>query len=225
MKKFIAIAGNIGAGKSTLVTMLAVRLGWRPFYEPVTQNPYLEDFYEDMHTWGFHSQVYFLIHRIRTHQELTGHATSAIQDRSVYEDAEVFARNLYHQGFIQERDFGTYWELYRVLTAFLPPPDLVIYLRASVPALLNHIAQRGRPYERQITTDYLSQLNELYEKWVSGFNLCPLLIIPADDLDFVDNTTHFELIVKKVEEKLTGKDVVIVSPDDVHMIDSCLNDH
>jgi deoxyadenosine/deoxycytidine kinase len=215
MKKFVAVAGNIGVGKSTLVGMLCRRLGWEPFYEPVTDNPYLPDFYQDMQTWAFHSQVFFLTHRLRAHRKLIDHPTSAIQDRSVYEDAEIFANNLYRQGQISDRDYATYHELYQVLSEFLPPPDLVIYLRASVPTLLRRIQRRGRDYEQEINPDYLAQLNELYETWINSFGLCPILTVPADDLDYVEHPGHLDLIVDKVQEKLTGKDEVIFEPADI----------
>jgi deoxyadenosine/deoxycytidine kinase len=215
MKKFVAVAGNIGVGKSTLVSLLCKHLDWQPFYEPVAENPYLADFYSDMRTWGFHSQIFFLTHRLRIHRQLLDHPTSAIQDRSVYEDAEVFAFNLYQQGSIQERDYGTYRELYEVLTEFLPPPDLVIYLRASVPTLMARIAQRGRDYEKQITSIYLDQINQLYEAWIAKFSLCPVLTVPADDLDYVANSGHLDLIVEKVQEKLTGKEEVIFDPEEM----------
>jgi len=215
MKKFVAVAGNIGVGKSTLVAMLGEHLKWQPFYEPVAENPYLVDFYRDMRTWAFHSQIFFLTHRLRAHRQLLDHPTSAIQDRSVYEDAEVFACNLYQQGLIDERDYGAYRELYQVLTEFLPPPDLVIYLRASVPTLIDRIKHRGREYERQITPEYLSQLNQLYEAWISRFSLCPVLTIPADDLDYVAYPSHLDLIVRKVQDKLMGKEEVIFDPDEV----------
>jgi deoxyadenosine/deoxycytidine kinase len=209
MKKFVAVAGNIGVGKSTLVTMLCQKLGWQPFYEPVTENPYLADFYADMQTWAFHSQIFFLTHRLRMHRQLLDHPTSLIQDRTVYEDAEVFADNLYRQGLIHARDYSTYHELYEVVTEFLPPPDLVVYLRASVPTLFSRISSRGRDFERQITAEYLGQLNDLYEKWISGFSLCPVLTVPSDDLDYVANSSHLELIAAKVQEKLTGKEEVV----------------
>ena len=215
MKKFVAVAGNIGVGKSTLVGMLCRRLGWEPFYEPVTDNPYLPDFYQDMQTWAFHSQVFFLTHRLRAHRKLLDHPTSAIQDRSVYEDAEIFANNLYRQSQISDRDYATYHELYQVLSEFLPPPDLVIYLRASVPTLLRRIQRRGRDYEQEINPDYLAQLNELYETWINSFGLCPILTVPADDLDYVEHPGHLDLIVDKVQEKLTGKDEVIFEPADI----------
>ena len=215
MKKFVAVAGNIGVGKSTLVAMLCEHLKWQPFYEPVAENPYLIDFYRDMRTWAFHSQIFFLTHRLRAHRQLLDHPTSAIQDRSVYEDAEVFACNLYQQGLIDERDYGAYRELYQVLTEFLPPPDLVIYLRASVPTLIDRIKHRGRDYERQITPEYLNQLNQLYEAWISRFSLCPVLTVPADDLDYVAYPSHLDLIVRKVQDKLMGKEEVIFDPDEV----------
>jgi len=209
MKKFIAVAGNIGVGKSTLVEMICNRLDCQPFYEPVTENPYISDFYKDMHTWSFHSQIFFLTHRLRIHQELVRAAGSVIQDRSIYEDAEVFAHNLFIQGTLSERDYTTYRSLYRTLAEYLPPPDLVIYLRASVPTLLKRIALRNRDYERKIAPEYLAHLNDLYENWINHFTLCPVLTVPADDLDYVAHPPHLELIASKVQEKLTGKEEVI----------------
>jgi len=215
MKKFVAVAGNIGVGKSTLVTMLCDRLGWQPFLEPVVENPYLADFYRDMRAWSFQSQIFFLTRRLHAHRQLLDHPTSVIQDRSVYEDAQIFARNLFLRGLMAERDYQTYCDLYTVLTELLPPPDLVVYLRASVSTLVNRIARRGRDYERQITREYLSQLNDLYEAWVGNFNLCPILTIPADDLDYVAHSTHMDLIVSKIQEKLTGKEEVVFDPQEV----------
>lgn len=215
MKKFVAVAGNIGVGKSTLVTMLCQRLEWQPFYEPEGENPYLADFYHDMRAWSFHSQIFFLTRRLRMHRQLIDHPTSAIQDRSVYEDAEVFCCNLYRQGLMDERDYGSYRELYRVLVDFLPPPDLVVYLRASVPTLLDRIQNRGRAYERQISADYLEQLNQLYEEWIAGFSLCPVLTVPADYLNYVVHPGHLNLVVRKIQEKLTGKEEVVFDPDEV----------
>lgn len=211
LKKFIVVAGNIGVGKSTLVTLLSRSLGWQPFYEPEGENPYLADFYRDMRQWAFHSQVFFLARRLQTHRQVLDHPASAIQDRSVYEDAEIFAANLYRQGAMTDRDYHCYEDLYRGMTAFLPPPDLVIYLRASVPTLLDRIALRGRNYEREISADYLALLNELYEEWVCSFSLCPVLTVPADDLNYVSRPAHLELVVRKVQEKLTGKDEVVFS--------------
>ncbi len=144
MKKFVAVAGNIGVGKSTLVERLCLKMGWEPFYEPVTENPYLADFYKDMDAWSFHSQIFFLTHRLQSHYNLSQHPNSVVQDRSVYEDAEIFAQNLYLQGHIQTRDYQTYRDLYKTALRFLPPPDLVIYLRASVSTLMKRISNRGR---------------------------------------------------------------------------------
>lgn len=215
MKKFVAVAGNIGAGKSTLVRLLCERLNWQPFYEPEADNPYLPDFYEKMKRWAFHSQVFFLTHRLRIHQQIIDYPNSVIQDRSVYEDAEVFAQNLFNQGQMRARDFETYWELYQVLTRFLPPPDLVVYLRTSVPVLKERIEARGRQYEMKIKEKYLTQLNDLYEVWVSNFNLCPVLTVPTDDLNYVKHSGHLDLVARKVEEKLTGKEEVIFEPEEL----------
>jgi len=215
MKKFVAVAGNIGVGKSTLVEMLCVRLGWEPFYEPVTENPYLEDFYKDMSVWSFHSQVFFLTHRLRSHYKLGQHPSSVVQDRSVYEDAEIFAYNLFLQGHINQRDYQTYRDLYETTSRLLPPPDLVVYLRASVPTLMNRIKRRGRDYERTITPEYLHGLNNLYEQWIDNFTLCPVLSVPADDLDYVSHSGHLRLIVEKVQDKLTGREEVVFEPDEV----------
>lgn len=214
-KKFVVVAGNIGVGKSTLVKLLCARLKWKPFYEPVTENPYLADFYRDMQAWSFQSQIFFLAHRLRIHRKLVDHPTSAIQDRSVYEDAEVFACNLHEQGLMSERDYATYRELYEVLTAFLPPPDLVVYLRASVETLLERISLRGREYEREITPDYLARLDALYHRWLSTFTFCPVLTVPADDLDYVAHPAHLDLVVRKVQEKLTGKEEVHFDGEDL----------
>jgi deoxyadenosine/deoxycytidine kinase len=215
MKKFVAVAGNIGVGKSTLVSMLCENLGWTPFFEPVAENPYLADFYRDMQLWAFHSQIFFLTHRLRAHHQLAQYPSSVIQDRSVYEDAEIFAHNLFLQGHIRPRDYQTYRELYLTVIEFLPPPDLVIYLRASVNTLTQRIAGRGRDYERAIPEDYLSSLNSLYNTWIANFTLCPVLSVPADDLDYVAHPGHLELVVSKVQEKLTGKEEVIFHPEEV----------
>jgi deoxyadenosine/deoxycytidine kinase len=172
-KKFLAIAGNIGVGKSTLTGMLAGKMGWEPFYEAVDDNPYLADFYKDMRTWSFHSQIFFLTRRLRHHRQLLDHPGSVVQDRSVYEDAEIFARNLYEQGNMTDRDYDSYHELYRVLTEFLPPPDVVVYLRASVDTLLERIRKRGR------------------------------------------DGGHLDLIIAKINEKLSGKDEVVFLKEEI----------
>lgn len=208
-KRFVAIAGNIGVGKSTLTELLSKRLDWEPFFEAVDDNPYLADFYDDMERWSFHSQIYFLSRRLRHHWQLLKRSNSVVQDRTVYEDAEVFARNLYQQGLMADRDYHSYCELYEVVTTVLPPPDLIVYLRASVPTLQERIRKRGRSYEQSISPAYLQQLNGLYEEWIGRFSLCPVLSVPSDDLDFVVNDRHLELITEKVFERLHGQEEVI----------------
>ena len=192
-KYFVAIAGNIGVGKSTLTQLLTDRLGWEPVYEAVDENPYLADFYADMPRWSFHSQTFFLSRRLQQHFDLLQHGQSVVQDRSVYEDAEVFARNLYLQGHLSERDWHTYYDLFRTLTLLLQPPNLVVYLKASVPALLDRIAQRGRDYEQGMAPAYLERLNDLYEQWIAGFTLCPILVVETDHLNYVQPVSYTHL--------------------------------
>jgi deoxyadenosine/deoxycytidine kinase len=208
IKKYIVVAGNIGVGKSTLTRMIADGLGWEPFFEPSEANPYLADFYTDMQRWSFPSQIFFLSRRLRHHRQLSLHPETVLQDRSVYEDAEIFAKNLFRQGQMTERDYRCYRELYEVLIELLPPPDLVVYLRAGVDTLLARIAQRGRDYEQHMPRAYLEQLNGLYEEWTAGFALCPMLTVPADNLDFVKHPEHLALIVSRVQDKLQGKEVL-----------------
>lgn len=207
-KYFIAIAGNIGVGKSTLTTLLSREMGWEPFYEAVDDNPYLADFYQDMRTWGFHSQIFFLSRRLHHHYQLMQRPNTVVQDRSVYEDAEIFACNLYRQGLMSERDYASYRELYEVVCALLPPPTLLIYLRASVETLLGRIATRGRDFERNISGEYLAQLNALYEEWVAHFTLCPILTIPTDGLDFKRYQEHRCLVFDQIRAALHAQDVV-----------------
>ncbi len=209
MKQFIAVAGNIGVGKSTLVELLSQRLGWEPFIEGVVDNPYLADFYADMASWSFHSQIFFLSRRLRDLRRLMDFPKTVVQDRSVYEDAEIFAKNLYRQGLMRERDWMCYLELYQALTELLPPPALVVYLQASVATLQQRIALRGRDYEKKIVPDYLAQLNTLYEEWIANFSHCPVLIVPADRLDFVGNDDHLRLVLMKIQEKLRGDQLVL----------------
>ncbi len=209
MKYYVAIAGNIGVGKTTLTRLLSARLGWEPFFEAASENPYLADFYRDMSAWAFHSQVFFLARRLHHHRQLLAHAGSVIQDRTVYEDAEVFASNLHRQGYLSERDWCCYRDLYDALVTLLAPPDLLIYLRASVETLAERIARRGRDFERTLSPTYLAQLNELYEAWIASFRLCPILTIPADDLDFVRTPAHLDLIIARVEDRLRGREEVV----------------
>lgn len=205
MKKYLVLAGNIGAGKSTLVGLLAERLGFRPYYEPVAENPYLTDFYADMGRWALQSQLFFLTHRVKTHRALMDDPCSVVQDRSLYEDAEVFARNLREQGALSGRDWSTYRELYTTVADLLPPPDLVIYLRASVPTLKRRIAKRGRDFEASIPDEYLAGLNRLYEEWIEGFDRAPVLVVPGDRLDFVEESADFRAIASTIAERLRDK--------------------
>jgi len=208
IKRYLIVAGNIGVGKSSLVELLCRKLGWQPFFEPEAENPYLADFYQNMQTWGFHSQIFFLAHRLDLHQNLLTFPGSIILDRSIYEDAEIFAHNLYLQGNLSSRDYETYSTLYKSVVRLLPPPDLVIYLRAPVATLLERISRRGRAYEASIDPDYLARLNQLYESWISEFSLSPVLTIPADRLDYVARPEHLDLVVSRILDKLAGKDEV-----------------
>ncbi len=208
MKHFVVIAGNIAAGKTTLTHSLGRQLGWEPFLESVEENPYLADFYRDMPRWSFHSQVFFLSRRLAHHRELLDRPNSVVQDRSVYEDAEIFARNLYLQENMSGRDYRVYRQLYESVINILPPPDLVIYLRASVPALQARIAERGREFELNMDPGYLAQLNQLYEEWIADFTLCPVLTVPTDSLDFAHNPAHLQLVVERITDKLHGRELV-----------------
>ena len=208
MKHFVVIAGNIAAGKTTLTQHLAQQVGWEPFLESVAENPYLADFYHDMHRWAFHSQIFFLARRLAHHRQLLERPNSVVQDRSVYEDAEIFARNLYLQGKMLERDYRVYRDLYSAVISILPPPDLVIYLRSSVKVLQKRIAQRGREFEQSIDPGYLKQLNTLYAEWIAGFTLCPVLTVPSDSVDFAHNSDQLNQVINRVMDKLHGKEVV-----------------
>jgi len=210
-KKYsIAIAGNIGVGKSTLTRLLADNLGWTPFYEAVDDNPYLADFYRDMPQWSFHSQIFFLSRRLRLLRNMLSHPGTVIQDRTIYEDAEIFARNLFQRSNMSKRDYHVYRGLYEEFIQFLPAPDLLIYLKASVPTLIERIHRRGRDFEQEVSPLYLQQLNELYEAWIEDFTLCPILIVPADDFDFVRFDNDFMTIKERVVNRLNGHKKVYV---------------
>ena len=185
MQKFIAVAGNIGAGKSSLVEFLERRHGMRAIYEPYVGNPYLDDFYADMKGYAFQSQLYFLTHKFRLHLGLGQEQGVIVLDRTIYEDAEIFARNLHQTGFMTDRDFGLYAELYESMKQALRPPDLLIYLRCSVRAIRRRIKQRGRPSEQNIPTEYLKRLNDLYEAWIERYTLCPVLVWDSDKKDYL----------------------------------------
>lgn len=204
MDQYIVIAGNIGAGKSTLVNQLCQTLSWQPYYEPVTENPYLEDFYRDMKSWAFHSQLFFLADRMAMHKELQDFHGSVVQDRSIYEDAEIFARNLYLQGEISKRDFNTYWKLYKNAVSLLTAPDLVVYLRASVPSLMERISLRNRDFESGIPSTYLEHLNVLYESWIKGYDQADILVLNIDEYDILENPEDLISIAERVKEKLRG---------------------
>ena len=201
---FVAVAGNIGAGKSSLTRLLAERFGWNPYFESVDDNPYLPDFYGDMSRWSFHLQIYFLANRFKHHKRMTESGESVIQDRSIYEDAEIFARNLHEIGKMDDRDYSNYVSLFQVMTDYLKSPDLMIYLRASIDTLVQQISRRGRSFEQGIQREYLEQLNKHYEDWITNYRRGPLLIIESDNLDFVNRQTDLEQIVRLVNARLSS---------------------
>jgi len=211
-KRFILVAGNIGSGKTSLTERLGKRLNYVTAFESVADNPYLGDFYANMSAWSFHLQIFFLGHRAEQHRALALSPASAICDRSIFEDYYIFARALRELGHLGPRDFAAYERLFHLIVASLPPPDLLLYLKASTPTLLDRIRQRGREIEAGISGDYLSRLNRLYDDWLSSFDLCPVLTLPADDLDFVHHPEHFDLIVAKIHDKLAGKEEVVFPP-------------
>jgi deoxyadenosine/deoxycytidine kinase len=201
-QKFIAIAGNIGAGKTELTAFLCKKYGLNPFFEPNDQNPYLADFYKDMKTWAFRSQIFFLTHKFRLHRELEKQAGTAIQDRTIYEDAEIFAKNLFRQRQIDKRDWKTYWELYESVAEALKPPDLMIYLRCPVKTLKQRIRLRGRKMEQDIPTAYLNRLNALYEDWFTRYKMSPVLVLPTDTLDYLTNLVDRVDLFRQIEKHL-----------------------
>lgn len=199
---FVAVAGNIGAGKSSLTRLLADRFGWVPYFESVDDNPYLADFYADMKRWSFHLQMYFLANRFKNHKQMIESGKPVIQDRSIYEDAEIFARNLFEMGNMERRDYENYVSLFRVMMEYLKPPDLMIYLQCSVDALLEQIAKRGRTYEQSITREYLELLNGHYEEWIGRYDLGPLLVVRTKGLDFVHRANDLDELAGAVEKRL-----------------------
>lgn len=200
--RFIAIAGNIGAGKTELTQFLCRRYGLQPFYEPNDQNPYLTDFYADMKTWAYRSQLFFLTHKLRLHLDLQHHPGAAIQDRTIYEDAEIFARNLYQQRLIEQRDFDTYWELYQGIKRSLRPPDLMIQLRCPVRTLRQRIRARGRDFEQEIPASYLRRLNALYEDWFARYDLSPAVSLEIDQLDYLTDLVDRVDLLDRIEHYL-----------------------
>lgn len=201
-RRFVAIAGNIGAGKSTLVEFLSKQYGVEPYFEPNETNPYLKDFYADMKRWSFHSQVYFLTRKFKIHQALTASGKSVLQDRSIYEDAEIFAENLFRQRKMSKRDYEVYRELYSSIVAELKPPDLMIYLRCSLRTLKQRIQLRGRPEEQNIPPVYLKRLQALYEEWFQRYDHSEKLIVDTDELDYLQDLVHRIDLFKRIEAAL-----------------------
>ena len=208
---FIAIAGNIGVGKSALTERLAEQLGWAAALEPTSENPYLPDFYSDMNRWSFHSQVFLLAHRLRQHVAFARDGNLLIQDRSVYENAEIFARNLYLRGLMNERDWQTYRMLYETSIALVPTPTLIIYLQASVPTLMERIRGRGRSFEQNIDQNYLADLNRLYDEWAATTTVAPVLRISTDGINFVADAPAIEDVAKQVIALLPAQQLPIYS--------------
>lgn len=204
---FVVVAGNIGSGKTTLTKKLSERLGWKPHFESVQDNPYLSDFYQDMARWSFPLQVYFLNHRFNTHKLIETLPASSVQDRSIYEDANIFARALYEQGKLDERDYVNYTNLYNSMIQYLNPPTLMIFLKRSVPRLIERIKLRGRDYEQAIPQDYLESLNKYYDDWYKSYNLGKSLIIDTDELDFLENEDHFNRLIKRIWDSIDQKDM------------------
>ena len=205
----VLVAGNIGTGKTSLTERIGDRLSWQTSYESVADNPYLPDFYDDMKRWSFHLQIFFLGHRAEQHWELATSPRSAISDRSIYEDAYIFARALRHMGNMRERDYLAYRRLFDQIVDNLPRPDLLLYLKAPVSVLIDRINQRGREIESGITANYLSLLESFYADWMATFDLCPVLMIPSQQLDFVNKPHHLDIVVGRIQDKLAGREDVV----------------
>jgi deoxyadenosine/deoxycytidine kinase len=207
-KRIVVVAGNIGVGKTSLTERIGDRLGWRTDFESVADNPYLPDFYRNMHDWSFHLQVYFLGHRAGQYLEAANDQRSAILDRSIYEDFHIFTRALSSMGNIAERDYLTYRRIYDLVVGTLPPPNLLIYLQAPVPVLLERIQKRARNIETGISESYLYTLESYYDEWLRAFDLCPVLTIHTDNLDYVHQPRALKLVLDRMQEKLAGKEVM-----------------
>lgn len=209
VKRLVIVAGNIGTGKTSLTERIGTRLGWETAFESVADNPYLSDFYADMRAWSFHLQIFFLGHRATQYLEYARSPQSAILDRSIYEDAHIFARALHHMNNITERDYLSYRRVFDLVVDHLPPPDLLIYLKAPVDLLVERIHRRGRAIESGITREYLALLESFYDDWMKTFDICPVLTIRTDDLDFVHKPKHLDIVVQRIQEILAGKEEVI----------------
>jgi deoxyadenosine/deoxycytidine kinase len=200
----IAVAGNIGSGKTTLTSLLAKHYKWEAHYEDADDNPYLNDFYEDMQRWSFNLQIYFLNNRFAQITRIRKGSKTVVQDRTIYEDAFIFAPNLHAMGLMTTRDFSTYISLFNMMNSFISPPDLLIYLRGSVPSLVNQIQKRGRDYENTIRIDYLKRLNERYEAWISTYDMGKLLVIDIDHINFADQAEHLGVVIDKINAEING---------------------
>ncbi len=200
----IAVSGNIGSGKTTLTRLLAKHYKWTPHFEDVEDNPYLDDFYREMQRWSFNLQIFFLNSRFRQVKEIRDGGKNIIQDRTIYEDAHIFAPNLHAMGLMPSRDFENYMSLFELMESFVAPPDLLIYLRASIPTLVDQIQKRGRDYENNIRIDYLNRLNERYEAWISGYDKGNLLIINVDDNNFANDPEDLGKIINNIDAELNG---------------------
>lgn len=211
VNRLVLVAGNIGTGKTSLTERIGARLGWETSFESVADNPYLPDFYADMRQWSFHLQVFFLGHRAQQHLALAGSPQSAIADRSIYEDAYIFARSLHQMGNLNERDYLSYRRLYGLVAEGLPRPDLLLYLKAPVSVLMKRIASRGRDIESGISADYLALLESYYDDWMQTFDLCPVLTIHSQDLDFVHKPHHLDIVLDRIEAMLAGREDVVFS--------------
>jgi deoxyadenosine/deoxycytidine kinase len=204
MGMHIAIAGNIGSGKTTLTGLIAKHFGWQTHFEDVDTNPYLSSFYEDMQRWSFNLQIYFLNSRFRQIVDIRKSGRNVIQDRTIYEDAHIFAPNLHSMNLMTTRDFDNYKSLFELMSSFLQPPDLLIYLRAEVPTLVRNIQRRGREYEESIRLDYLKSLNERYENWISGYNQGKLITFEVDNLNFAEKPEDLGYVIERVQAELHG---------------------
>lgn len=200
----IAVAGNIGSGKTTLTRLLAKHYGWKPHYEDVDDNPYLNDFYEDMQRWSFNLQIYFLNSRFGQIVDIRRKGETVIQDRTIYEDAHIFAPNLHIMGLMSTRDFNNYSNLFALMCSLIQPPDLLIYLRGNVPTLVNQIQKRGRDYEKNIRLDYLQRLNERYEAWIESYKLGKMLIIEVDNMNFAERPEDLRVVINKIDALIHG---------------------
>ena len=212
-KRLILVAGNIGSGKTSLTERIGERLGWRTAYESVADNPYLPNFYADMRSWSFHLQIFFLGHRAQQQIDMWADPRSAIIDRSIYEDAYIFARALYHLGNLSELDYNSYRKVFDLVVKGLPSPSLLVYLKAPVSVLMERITRRAREIETGISADYLSLLDSFYDDWIRNFDICPVLTLRTDDLDFVNKPKHLDIVVQRIRDRLAGKEDLVFPPD------------